>query len=117
MTLREAVVRRDHGAKFHSSSQTLDAYCRQVGPDRGCNMVGVEEVHRFLAGKGTLTRTHAVKYGTLSTYPDESPVRCLLQTMARRPGVADADALRHACMDQYLSTRIILSAVSVTSMT
>jgi len=71
MTLRDLVDRyvawqRDHGAKFHSSSRTLDAYCRQVGQDRGCDTVSEDEIRRFLAGKGVLTRTRAVKYGTLA---------------------------------------------------
>ena len=45
MTLREAVDRyvawqRQHGAKFRSSAQALDTFCRQVGEDRGCDTVG-----------------------------------------------------------------------------
>lgn len=73
MTLREAVDRyvawqRDHGAKFRSSAETLDTLCRQVGEDRGCGTVGEDEIRRFLAGKGALTRTRAVKYGTLAGF-------------------------------------------------
>ena len=73
MTVREAVDRyvawqRDHGAKFHSSAQTLDAFCRQVGAGRDCDTVGEDEIRRFLAGKGVLTRTRAVKYGTLAGF-------------------------------------------------
>ena len=73
MTLRESIDRyvawqRSHGAKFRSSAQTLDAFCRQVGEDRDCDTVDVDEVRRFLAGKGALTRTRAVKYGTLAGY-------------------------------------------------
>lgn len=73
MTLREAVDRyvawqRRHGAKFRSSAQTLDAFCRQIGEGRGCETVSEEEVRRFLAGKGALTRTRAVKYGTLAGF-------------------------------------------------
>ena len=73
MTLREAVDRyvawqRDHGAKFHSSAQTLDTFCRQTGVDRDCDTVGEEEVRSFLAGRGALTRTRAVKYGTLAGF-------------------------------------------------
>ena len=73
MTLRESVERyvawrRDHGAKFHSSAQTLDAFCRQVGGDRECDAVSEDEVRCFLAGKGVLTGTRAVKYGTLAGF-------------------------------------------------
>ena len=73
MTLREAVDRyvawqRQHGAKFRSSAQTLDTFCRQIGEDRGCDTVAEDEVRRFLAGKGVLTRTRAVKYGTLAGF-------------------------------------------------
>ena len=73
MTLREAVDRyvawqRDHGAKFHSSAQTLDTFCRQIGADRDCNAVEEDEIRRFLAGKTVLTRTRAVKYGTLAGF-------------------------------------------------
>ncbi len=73
MTLREAVDRyvawqRGHGAKFRSSSQTLDSFCRQLGEGRDCDAVGEDEIRRFLAGKGTLTRTRSVKYGTLAGF-------------------------------------------------
>ena len=73
MTLREAVDRyvawqRDHGAKFRSSAQSLDTFCRQVGEDKDCDTVSEEEIRRFLAGKGVLTRTRAVKYGTLAGF-------------------------------------------------
>ncbi len=73
MTLRESVERyvawqRNHGAKFHSSAQTLETFCRQVGEDRDCDTVDEDDVRRFLAGKGVLTRTRAVKYGTLAGF-------------------------------------------------
>ncbi len=73
MTLRESVDRyvawqRSHGAKFRSSAQSLDTFCRQVGEDRDCDTVGGDDVRRFLAGKGALTRTRAVKYGTLAGF-------------------------------------------------
>ena len=73
MTLRDAVDRyvawqRDHGAKFHSSAQTLHSFCRQIGEDRDCDTVLEDEVRRFLAGRGALTRTRAVKYGTLAGF-------------------------------------------------
>ena len=73
MTLREAVDRyvawqRDHGAKFRSSAQTLDTFCRRIGEHRACDSVGEDEVRRFLAGKAGLTRTRAVKYGTLAGF-------------------------------------------------
>ncbi len=73
MTLREAVDRyvawqRDHGAKFHSSAQTLDTFCRQIGAGRDCDTVGEDEIRRFLAGRGALTRTRAIKYGTLAGF-------------------------------------------------
>ena len=73
MTLRESVERyvawqRSHGAKFRSGAQALDAFCRLVGEDRDCDTVDEDEVRRFLAGKGTLTRTRAVKYGTLAGF-------------------------------------------------
>ena len=73
MTLREAVDRyvawqRDHGAKFRSSAETLDAFCRRIGENRDCATVGEDEIRRFLAGKGVLTRTRAVKYGTLAGF-------------------------------------------------
>lgn len=73
MTLREAVDRyvawqRDHGARFRSSAQSLDTFCRQVGEDKDCDTVSEEEIRRFLAGKGVLTRTRAVKYGTLAGF-------------------------------------------------
>ena len=73
MTLREAVDRyvawqRDHGAKFRSSAQSLDTFCRLVGEDKHCDTVSEEEIRRFLAGKGVLTRTRAVKYGTLAGF-------------------------------------------------
>ena len=73
MTLREAVDRyvawqRDHGAKFRSSAETLDTLCRRIGENRDCDTVGEDEVRRFLAGKGVLTRTRAVKYGTLAGF-------------------------------------------------
>ena len=69
MTLREAVERyvawqRDHGAKFRSSAETLDTFCRRIGEDRDCDTVGEDEIRRFLAGTGVLTRTRSVKYGT-----------------------------------------------------
>ena len=73
MTLREAVDRyvawqRNHGAKFCSSAETLDTFCRQAGEDRDCDTVGEDEIRRFLVGKGVLTRTRAVKYGTLAGF-------------------------------------------------
>ena len=73
MTVREAVDRyvawqRDHGAKFRSSAETLDAFCRRIGEDRDCDSVGVDEIRGFLAGKAALTRTRAVKYGTLTGF-------------------------------------------------
>ena len=73
MTLREAVDRyvawqRDHGAKFHSSAQTLDTFCRQIGVDRDCDAVEEDEIRGFLAGKTVLTRTRAIKYGTLAGF-------------------------------------------------
>ena len=73
MTLRESVDRyvawqRDHGAKFRSSAQTLDTFCRRIGEDRDCDAVGEDEIRRFLAGNGALTRTRAVKYGTLAGF-------------------------------------------------
>ena len=73
MTLREAVDRyvawqRDHGAKFRSSAETLDTFCRQAGEDRDCDTVDKDDIRRFLAGKGVLTRTRAVKYGTLAGF-------------------------------------------------
>lgn len=73
MTLREAVDRyvawqRDHGARFCSSAQTLDTFCRQIGGDRDCDMVSGEEIRRFLAGKTGFTRTRSVKYGTLAGF-------------------------------------------------
>ena len=73
MTLREAVDRyvawqRDHGAKFRSSAETLDTFCRRIGEDRDCDTVGEDEIRRFLVGKGVLTRTRAVKYGTLAGF-------------------------------------------------
>ena len=73
MTLREAVDhyvawQRQHGAKFRSSAQALDTFCRQIGEDRGCDTVGEAEVRRFLAGQGALTRTRAAKYGTLAGF-------------------------------------------------
>ena len=73
MTLREAVDRyvawqRDHGAKFRSSAETLDTFCRQAGEDRDCDTVDEDDIRRFLAGKGVLTRTRAVKYGTLAGF-------------------------------------------------
>ena len=73
MTLREAVDRyvawqRDHGAKFRSSAQTLDTFCRQIGEDGDCDTVGENEIRRFLVGKRVLTRTRAVKYGTLAGF-------------------------------------------------
>ena len=73
MTLREAVERyvawqRDHGAKFHSSAQTLAAFYRRTGADRDCDTVGEDEIRCFLAGKGVLTRTRSVKYGTLAGF-------------------------------------------------
>ena len=73
MTLREAVDlyvawQRGHGAKFRSSAQTLDTFCRQTGGDRDCDTVGEDEIRRFLAGKTVLTRTRAVKYGTLAGF-------------------------------------------------
>ena len=73
MTLREAIDRyvawqRVHGAKFRSSAQTLDAFCRRVGKDRGCDTVDENEVRRFLDGRGEITRTRAVNYGTLAGF-------------------------------------------------
>ena len=73
MTLRETVDRyvawqRDHGAKFRSSAETLDAFCRGIGEDRNCDSVGEDEIRGFLAGKTVLTRTRAVKYGTLAGF-------------------------------------------------
>ena len=73
MTVREAVDRyvawqRDHGAKFRSSAETLDTFCRRIGEDRDCDTVGEDEIRCFLAGKGALTRSRAVKYGTLSGF-------------------------------------------------
>ena len=73
MTLREVVDRyvawqRDHGAKFDSSAQTLDTFCRQIGVDRDCDAVEEDEVRLFLAGKTVLTRTRAIKYGTLAGF-------------------------------------------------
>ena len=73
MTLREAVDhyvawQRDHGAKFRSSAETLDTFCRRIGEDRDCDAVGEDDIRRFLAGKGALTRTRAVKYGTLAGF-------------------------------------------------
>ena len=36
--------------------------------DRDCDAVGEDEIRRFLAGNGALTRTRAVKYGTLAGF-------------------------------------------------
>ena len=101
MTLREAVDRyvawqRDHGAKFRSSAETLDTFCRRIGEDRDCDTVGEDEVRRFLAGKGTLTRTRSVKYGTLAGFYgfalSRSHVSCIpmpsRETEPRPPEVA-----------------------------
>ena len=73
MTLREAVDRyvvwqRDHGAKFQSSAGTLDTFCREIGEGKDCDTVEEDEIRRFLAGKRVLTRTRAVKYGTLAGF-------------------------------------------------
>lgn len=73
MTLREAVDRyvawqRDHGAKFRSSAQTLDTFCRRIGEGRDCDAVGEDDIRRFLAGNRALTRSRAVKYGTLAGF-------------------------------------------------
>ncbi|MDE0173277.1 MAG: hypothetical protein OXM60_07550, partial [Defluviicoccus sp.] len=73
MTLREAVDRyvawqRDHGAKFRSSAETLDAFCRRIGVDRDCDTVSENEIRCFLTGDGPLTRSRAVKYGTLAGF-------------------------------------------------
>ena len=57
MTLREAVDRyvawqRDHGAKFRSSAQTLDTFCRQIGEDRDCDTVARMESTASLPARG-----------------------------------------------------------------
>ncbi|MCY4501082.1 MAG: tyrosine-type recombinase/integrase [Alphaproteobacteria bacterium] len=108
MTLREVVDRyvawqRDHGAKFHSSAETLDTFCRRIGEDRDCDRVGEEEIRRFLAGNGTLTRTRAVKYGTLAGFYSfalsRGHVRCIpmppRETEPRSPEVAPPFIFTH----------------------
>ena len=62
MTLREAVDRyiawqRDHGAKFRSSAETLDTFCRQAGEESDCDTVDKDDIRRFLAGKGYISMT------------------------------------------------------------
>ena len=59
MKLRDAVDRyvawqRDHGAKFRSSAETLDTFCRRIGEDRDCDAVGEDEIRRFLTGAGRI---------------------------------------------------------------
>ena len=108
MKLRDTVDcyvawQRTHGAKFHSSAQTLDAYCRQVGEDRDCDTVSEDEIRRFLAGKGGLTRTRAVKYGTLAGFYSfalgRGHVSCnpmpLRETEPRPPAVAPPFIFTH----------------------
>ncbi len=56
------------GARFDSSAAVLRQYCRQVGGDIGCDAVSEEQVRRFLAGRGPLTRTRSCKFGTLASF-------------------------------------------------
>ena len=108
MTLRESVERyiawrRSHGAKFHSSAHTLNAFCRQLGGDRDCSTVSEDEVRRYLAGKGVLTGTRAVKYGTLAGFYSFALSRGLVSRIPMPPREAEPRPPRTA--PPFLFTR------------
>ena len=73
MILRDAIDayvawRQAHGARFIGSARLLHSFCRHVGGDIGCDAVEEADVHRFLAGRGPLTRSRANKYGALAGF-------------------------------------------------
>ena len=73
MKLRQAINhyvawRRTHGAKFYREELRLLQFCKQIDPESDCNSVTKEQVCKFLAGKGALTKTRLNKYSTLAGF-------------------------------------------------
>ncbi|HKJ61121.1 MAG TPA: tyrosine-type recombinase/integrase [Hyphomicrobiales bacterium] len=60
--------RRAHGARFITSARALYQFCKSVPEQVCCDAVTEEEVRRFLAGTGPLTRWRAGKYGALAGF-------------------------------------------------
>ena len=73
MTLCEAMEsyvawRRSHGARFTTSARILSRFCRGFPGGTGCDGVHENDVRRFLAGTGPLTRTRANRYSALAGF-------------------------------------------------
>ena len=73
MILRDAIDkyvawRRTHGERFITSARLLYQFCNAVPNGTGCDEVTEQEVLRFLAGNGPLTRYRANKYGALTGF-------------------------------------------------
>ncbi len=73
MILRKAIDeyvawRRHHGAKFHTQAGRLNWFAKHAGKDIHCDAVDSADVLRFLAGRGSLTRTRDGKYSTLAGF-------------------------------------------------
>ena len=73
MILRDAINdyiawRQAHGAKFDTSTCLLHQFCEHAGGNIGCDAVAEADVLGFLAGKGSLTRYRANKYGALAGF-------------------------------------------------
>lgn len=73
MILRDAIDRyvawrRAHGARFITSASTLYQFCNSLPERVGCDEVAEDDVRRFLAGTGPLTRYRANKYGALAGF-------------------------------------------------
>lgn len=73
MILRNAIDgyvawRRAHGARFNSSAYALYQFAKSVPKATLCDAVAEDDVLRFLAGTGPLTRWRANKYSVLSGF-------------------------------------------------
>jgi len=73
MILRDAIDhyvtwRRAHGTRFVAPARALYQFCRSVPENVSCDAVTEQEVRRFLAGTGPLTRWRAFKYSTLAGF-------------------------------------------------
>lgn len=73
MILRDAIDRyvewrRAHGARFNTSACTLYQFRNSLPERVGCDAVAEDDVRRFLAGTGPLTRHRANKYSALAGF-------------------------------------------------
>ena len=73
MTLREAIEQyiswsKALGSAFRTQADVLHQFLKSVGEEVRCDSVAVEQIRAFLAGKGPLTQTRALKYSVLSGF-------------------------------------------------